>query len=268
MITSDKSPLPPFPNRLKGMTALVTGTGSGLGEAIARRYAAEGANVVLGDIDLAAAEAVAADISANLGSNAVAFEMDVTKPEAWEAVAAMIQSRFGQWDVLVNNAGITTVGSIEELTLEALRHELDVDVVGVFLGCKAAVAAMKETGGSIINMSSGAGLRAGPDLVGYNGAKAAVTLMTKSIALHCAREQYPIRCNSIHPGMIHTAIIDKVLSQVPNPDETLAGWLETHPIGRMGHPDDIASIAAYLASAESRFATGAQFSIDGGMTAQ
>lgn len=185
----------------------------------------------------------------------------------WHAAVARTVARFGPLDVLVNNAGITTMGSIEDLGLEAFRHELEIDVIGVFLGCKAGVVAMKERGGSIINMSSSAGLKAYSYLVGYNAAKAAVTLMTKSIALHCAQSGYRIRCNSVHPGAIRTAIIDKVLAQVDNPEETLAGFAAAHPMGRLGHPDDVASIVAYLASHESRFATGAAFSVDGGATA-
>ena len=122
-------------------------------------------------------------------------------------------------DILINNAGITTYGSIEELTLDQFRHEFDVDVVGVFLGCKYAVANMKAnpkgTGGSIINMSSLAGVRATGSLTAYNAAKAAVGHMTKSVAMHCATNGYNIRCNSIHPGVIHTPILDKVLAQVP-----------------------------------------------------
>ena len=176
-------------------------------------------------------------------------------------------AHFGQLDVLVNNAGITTMGSIEDLELEAFRHELEIDVIGVFLGCKFAVANMKDRGGSIINMSSSAGLKAYSFLTGYNAAKAAVTLMTKSVALHCAENGYGIRCNSVHPGAIRTAIIDKVLAQVDNPEETLAGFEAAHPVGYLGHPDDISAIVAYLASDESRFATGAAFSIDGGATA-
>ena len=140
-------------------------------------------------------------------------------------------------------------------------------MIGVFLGCKFAVANMKVHGGSIINMSSSAGLKAYSYLTGYNAAKAAVTLMTKSVALHCAENGYGIRCNSVHPGAIRTAIIDKVLAQVDNPEETLAGFEAAHPVGHLGHPDDVSAIVAYLASDESRFATGAAFSIDGGATA-
>jgi NAD(P)-dependent dehydrogenase (short-subunit alcohol dehydrogenase family) len=255
--------LPPFPGRLLGKTALVTGAASGLGAAISARLAGEGARVVLTDIDIEGVKAQAARIE----SDSLALSHDVTSEADWKAAIDRTVAHFGRLDVLVNNAGITTMGSIEDLEVDAFRRELEIDVVGVFLGCKFAVAAMKERGGSIINMSSSTGLKAYSYLTGYNAAKAAVTLMTKSIALHCAENSYGIRCNSVHPGAIRTAIIDKVLAQVDNPEETLAGFEAAHPIGRLGHPDDVSAIVAYLASDESRFATGAAFSIDGGATA-
>jgi len=257
------SELPPFPGRLRGKTVLVTGAASGLGAAISARLAGEGAKVVLTDIDSEGVKAQAASIE----SETLPLSHDVSSAEDWKAAIDRTVAHFGQLDVLVNNAGITTMGSIEDLELDAFRHELEIDVIGVFLGCKFAVAAMKEHGGSIINMSSSTGLKAYSYLTGYNAAKAAVTLMTKSIALHCAESGYGIRCNSVHPGAIRTAIIDKVLAQVDNPEETLAGFEAAHPIGHLGHPDDVSAIVAYLASDESRFATGAAFSIDGGATA-
>lgn len=256
------SPLPPFPHRLDGRIALVTGGASGLGAAIASRLAGEGAIVWVADIDLPGAQAHATTLP---GGRAIA--LDVTAKDQWRAAIAQVEAAHGRLDILVNNAGITTMGSIETLDVDAFRHELEIDVIGVFLGCQTALPLMKATGGSIVNMASAAGLKADPGLVGYNAAKAAVTLMTKSIALHCAKERYGIRVNSVHPGAIHTPIIDKVLAQVPDPEATLAGFLSVHPIGHLGHPDDIAAIVAFLASDESRFATGAAFSIDGGMTA-
>lgn len=242
--------------RLQGKTALVTGGASGLGEAIARRYVAEGASVIIGDIDDAGGKAVAASI----GQAASFVRLDVSQADDWTAAMAVAD----RLDILVNNAGITTHGSIEDVTIEQFRHEFEVDVIGVFLGCKHGVAKMKAHGGSIINMSSLCGVRAQGDLVAYNAAKAAVTHMTKSVALHCAAKGYGIRCNSIHPGVIRTAILDKVLAQVPNPDEVYAGWVSTHPIGRIGVPEEIAAAAVYLGSDESGFTTGAELRVDGG----
>lgn len=244
--------------RLAGKIAMVTGAASGLGEAIARRFVAEGAQVVLADIDVAGGEA----LSAELGAAAPFVRLDVADEASWiEALGTC-----GRLDVLVNNAGITTLGSIEEVTLAQFMHEIEIDVVGVFLGCKHVIPLMREAGGSIINMSSMAGVRAQANLVAYNAAKAAVTHMTKSCALHFAGKGYPIRCNSIHPGAIHTPIIDKVLAQSDDPEALYASFVATHPIGRLGKPEEIAAIAVYLASDESAFATGAEFRIDGGST--
>ncbi len=246
--------------RLEGKTALVTGGSSGLGNAMVRRFVAEGASVIIADIDVENGQALAIELG-----NKASFEvLDVSLEDHWKRVL----EGGGPIDILVNNAGITTFGSIEELTLDQFRHEFEVDVIGVFLGCKYGVANMKAnpkaTGGSIINMSSLAGVRATGSLTAYNAAKAAVTHMTKSVAMHCATSSYGIRCNSIHPGVIHTPILDKVLAQVPNPDEVYAGWVAVHPIGRIGIPEEIAAMAVYLASDEAGFTTGAEFRVDGG----
>lgn len=235
---------------------MVTGGASGLGLAICQRFIDEGAAVVIADIDAQAGEALAAE----LGDAAMFVPLNVSSEADWATAMAACPDL----DVLVNNAGITTLGSIEDVTLEQFRHEFDIDVVGVFLGCKAGVAKMKGRGGSIINMSSMTGVRAQADLVAYNGAKAAVTHMTKSVALHCARQGYGIRCNSVHPGAIHTPILDKVMAQSDDPEALYDSWVSTHPIGRLGKPEDIAAICAYLAADESAFATGAEFRIDGG----
>ncbi|MCH7628024.1 glucose 1-dehydrogenase [Novosphingobium percolationis] len=241
--------------RLAGKIAFVTGAASGLGAAIARAYVAEGASVVIADIDDDAGQALAAELG-----NARFVHLDVTSEESWASAIATCDAI----DVLVNNAGITTLGSIEDCTVAQFRHELDIDVLGVFMGIQAALPKMKARGGSIINMSSLAGISASANLVVYNAAKAAVTLMTKSCALHFAQKGYGIRCNSIHPGAIHTPIIDKVLAQSDDPEALYQSFVATHPIGRLGKPEEIAAIAIYLASDESAFATGAEFRIDGG----
>ena len=246
--------------RLSGKVALVTGAASGLGEAISRRFIAEGAAVVLTDVDAAAGSALAKD----LGSAARFQRHDVTSEPEWLAALNVAKTAFGKLDVLVNNAGITTMGSVEDLTVEQFRHMLDIDLIGVFLGCKLCIPFMKDAGGSVINIASMASIRARPDLVGYNAAKAGVTHLTKSVALHYARQRYGIRCNSVHPGVIETSMIRKVLAQVPNPDEIYAGFVAVHPIGRIGQPHEVGSIAVYLASDESAFATGAEFVVDGG----
>ena len=240
--------------RIAGKTAFVTGGASGLGLDIVRRFVAEGASVVIADIDAAAGEALADE----LGQRFV--KLDVSNEGEWLAALGPCD----RIDILVNNAGITTMGSIEDLTLAAFRHEFAIDVDGVFLGCKHIIPKMKDHGGSVINMSSMCGVRAQADLAGYNAAKAAVTHLTKSVALHYAAKGYGIRCNSVHPGAIHTAMIDKVMAQVDDPEALYAGFVATHPVGRLGKPEEVSSIVLYLASDESAFATGAEFRIDGG----
>ena len=242
--------------RLDGKIAFVTGGASGLGAAIARRFIAEGAEVIIADIDAAAGVALADE----LGSGARFVKLDVSVEADWLTALAGCT----RIDVLVNNAGITSHGSIEELTLAAFRHEFAVDVDGVFLGCKHIIPLMKSGGGSVINMSSMCGVRAQADLAAYNAAKAAVTHLTKSVALHYAKQGYAMRCNSVHPGAIHTPILEKVMAQVDDGQALYNGWVAGHPIGRLGTPDEIAAIAVYLASDESAFTTGAEFRIDGG----
>ena len=246
---------------LQGKVALVTGAAAGLGEAAARRLAAAGAAVVVTDIDEAAGRAVAESLGG------IFVRHDVVSEEDWAAAIAATEDRYGRLDVLVNNAGITLMGSIEEMDLAGFRRTIDVDLVGTFIGCKAALPLMKRGGGgSIVNIASIAGLQASANLVAYNAAKAGVTLMSKSIALHCAETRSGIRVNTIHPGVIRTAMLDKVMAQVPNPDELMAGFVAVHPIGHIGEPDDIAEMVLYLASDRSKFVTGATMVVDGGAT--
>jgi NAD(P)-dependent dehydrogenase (short-subunit alcohol dehydrogenase family) len=240
--------------RLQGKRAFVTGGASGLGEAIVRRYVAEGAIVTIADINVPGGEGLAKEIGARF------VKLNVSEEQDWlDAFAAL-----DRLDILVNNAGITTHGSVEDLTLAQFRHEFDVDVVGVFLGCKHVIPLMKGAGGSVLNMSSMCGVRAQADLAAYNAAKAAVTHLTKSVALHYASKGYGIRCNSVHPGAIHTPILEKVMAQVEDGQALYDGWVASHPIGRLGTPEEVAAIAVYLGSDESGFTTGAEFRIDGG----
>jgi NAD(P)-dependent dehydrogenase (short-subunit alcohol dehydrogenase family) len=244
--------------RLRGKVAMVTGGASGLGEAICRAYAAEGARVIVADID-APGETVAASLD-----RARFVTLNVTREADWLGALATVREAAGRLDILVNNAGITTVGSVESLSLADFKTMLDIDLVGVFLGCKHAVPLMKESGGSIINMASMCSIRAQDDLAGYNAAKAGVAHLTKSAALHYAKQHYGIRCNSIHPGVIRTPILEKVMAQVEDRQAIYAGWEALHPIGRMGMPWEVAALAVYLGSDESAFATGGEFVLDGG----
>lgn len=251
-------------DRLAGKVALITGGASGIGLAIAARLRAEGAQVVIGDIDRAAGDAVCR------AEPQLHFEsLDVTDDGAWRGVTERVLARFGGIDILVNNAGVVTVGTIESISLEEWRRVQGVNVDGTFLGCRHAVRVMRPPsgrGGSIINMSSVSGIVGGHNLVAYNAAKGAVRLLTKSVALHCARKGYGIRCNSIHPGFIETGMLDDLA--VGRDPEALRDKLRASvPLGRNGQPEEVAALAAYLASEESSFVTGAELVIDGGVTA-
>lgn len=246
---------------LNGKVALVTGAAAGLGEAAARALAAAGATVIVTDIEEAEGKAVADSIDGRF------LRHDVTSEGDWSRAVGLADAEFGRLDVLVNNAGITLMGSIEEMDLAGLRRTLDVDLVGTFIGCKAAIPLMtRGGGGSIVNIASIAGLQASANLVAYNAAKAGVTLMSKSIAMHCATQRTGIRVNTIHPGVIRTAMLDKVMAQVDDPEALMAGFVAVHPIGHIGEPEDVAEMVVFLASSRSKFITGAAMVVDGGAT--
>lgn len=249
--------------RVSGKVALVTGAASGIGRASARMLAREGARVAVADIDLEGARAVADAI----GEAAIALPQDVTDEAAWpEALDAAIGA-FGGLHVLVNSAGTALNGTVEETSLEDWRaiHALDLD--SVFLGCKHAIRRISASGGgAIVNIASISANVAGHNLAAYNSAKAGVRHLTKSVALHCAREANGVRCNSIHPAFVDTPILDTILKK-GNRGEGLQKLARQVPLGIVGVPDDVAWAVVYLASDESRFMTGAELILDGGISA-
>jgi 3(or 17)beta-hydroxysteroid dehydrogenase len=242
--------------RVDGKVALVTGGGSGLGKADCLLLAAEGAKVIVSDINLAAAQAVATEI----GANAIAIEHDVACEDSWKSAIAQAQASFGGLNILVNNAGIVVLADPEETTLEQFRRANAVMSEGVFLGCKYAIPLMaKSGGGSIINMSSTASHLGYPIFFAYTAAKGAVRAMTKSIAIHCQTMNYGIRCNSIHPAAIETPMIQFAEGRVGQENAIADGVL---PADSVGAPKDVASLVLYLASDESRFVNAAEILID------
>ena len=254
--------------RVTGKKALVTGGAQGLGEAISRMLAREGAKVTVTDINGTGAEETAAAINAEFGEGtAFAYQHDVTDEARWQKVLQAGHDAMGGLNVLVNNAGIGTIGSVEDETYEAFRRVQAVDVDSIFLGCKYAMPLMRDHGlGSIVNISSIAGIIASHNYVSYNAAKAAVRHMSKSIALHGAKTGGKIRCNSVHPTFINTPILDGV-KQMFGEAEGLAKLARQVPLGKVGDPDDIAYAVLYLASDESKFVTGAELKVDGGISA-
>lgn len=255
--------------RVEKKVALVTGGGSGIGAATSHRLAEEGARVVVSDIDLGAAEQVVNDIIA-AGFQAEAHHQDVTDSIQWHDIVNGIVDDHGRFDILVNNAGIVLTGTIEDTTLEDWRQINAVNSEGVFLGTQAAIGVMKRAGGSIINISSIEGLVGDPLIAAYNASKAAVRMMTKSAALHCAEQGYGIRINSVHPGFIETPMVVNGVAAMgeENAKAFQEYVLSSIPVGAMGKPVDIANGVLFLASDESAYMTGSELVIDGGFTAR
>ena len=249
--------------RMDGKVALISGGSRGQGAAEARLFAREGAKVVIGDLLDVEGTRVAAEI-AELGGDAMYVHLDVTSEEDWQSAVAAAVSSYGKLDVLVNNAGIWRRGRVEDTTVEDWDVIQNVNSKGVFLGTKAAIPEMRQAGGgSIINISSTAGLVGGPRSTAYTASKGAVRLFTKATAIQYAGEN--IRANSIHPGPIDTEMIHQVWQGEDNSrEESIART----PLGRVGTVDDIAYGALFLASDESSFMTGSELVIDGGSTAQ
>ncbi len=255
--------------RLKSKVCLVTGGGSGIGEAICKRFAEEGANVIVADINPESARRVAGDISA-AGGKAVAREQDVTDPDLWNSLVDGIVGELGSLDVLVNNAGIGVIMPIEQETLEGWRRMQSVNMESVFLGTQAAIRVMKGHGGSIVNISSIEGIIGEPLVPAYNASKGGVRIFTKSAALHCAQEGYGIRVNSVHPGYVGTAMVAEAIGSMP-PEQGLAfqqELLTRIPLGRVAEAVEIANTVLFLASDEASYMTGSELVVDGGYTAR
>lgn len=256
-------------NRLQGKVAVISGAASGIGRQCALRFAEQGATVVLADRDAANGEVVSSEINAAGNGRAVFQQLDVTLAEQWTALAERCESDFGSFDVLVNGAGLFLSGiehTPESETLDAWHSIQAVNIEGLMLGCKTAIAAMRESGGSVINISSVAGLKASVFATAYGLSKGAVRQYTKSVAAHCARKGYGVRCNSIHPGIINTPMGRVAMSTASGDlDVGMERYRKAIPLRAIGEPDDIAWAALYLASDESRYVTGLEMVVDGGV---
>ncbi len=260
--------------RVEGKVALITGGASGIGRSCAERLTQEGAIVVVTDLqDDKGAQTVAAITAA--GGQASYLHHDVVSEQAWIDVVAAVKAQHGRLDILVNNAGVGISGSVLTMPLADFQKQTAINLDGVFLGVKHSIPLMRENGGgSIINMSSVAGLKGSAILAGYCATKGAVRLFTKSVALECAAAKDGIRVNSVHPGIIETPIWDSIMgtgevgdnARPPRPAVLDAMTLEGVPLGKKGFPEDIANGVLWLASEESRYVTGAELVIDGGFS--
>ena len=258
--------------RLKGRTAFVTGAAQGIGAGIARGMAAEGAELILSDLNEDGVTALAAELGARALPHDVASESD------WDRAAQLVDSAFGRLDVLVNNAGIEVVKPAADTSLADWRRVMSINLDGVFVGCRTmqpllALAGGRGASASVINISSIAGLVGYPNQAAYNTSKAGVRHLTKSLAIEWAHHGYPIRVNSIHPGCIRTPMLELAVQgwvaegSIP-PDDPWATIASLCPMNRVGRVEDIAHGAVYLASDESAFVTGLELVIDGGWVAR
>ncbi len=255
---------PSMAGRLRGKTALITGAAQGIGKACARLFAQEGAVVFVSDVDDPLGQKTAQEI----GSLAKYVHLDVQSETDWDRVIQL-----APFDILVNNAGITGFQEgfgpqdPENTSLESWRKVHAVNAEGVFLGCKAALRVMKGRKGSIVNISSRSGLIGIPGAAAYAASKAAVRNHTKSVALYCCQQGYDIRCNSIHPAAILTSMWKPMLAAEEAREEQLARIAQDIPMRRLGDPEDVAFAALFLASDESKYITGSELVVDGGILA-
>jgi 3alpha(or 20beta)-hydroxysteroid dehydrogenase len=245
-----------------GKVALISGGAEGIGGEIAKQFIAAGGSVMLGDVqaDKAAAHA------ASLGERAASVALDVSKLDQWDAAVAASTAKFGKLTHLFNVAGISEPGNVEEVDLGSWDRTLAINLNGTFYGCRAALPAMAASGesGAVINTGSMLAMRVGAGFIAYCATKAAVTAMSKCVALHCAEKGYKIRVNTVHPGAIRTPMFERYLGMFPSPEEGEAIFAANHPMGRVGEADEVARAALFLASDDASFTTGVDFTVDGG----
>ena len=239
--------------RLRDKVILITGAAGGIGSAIAEAVVRNGGI------------AVATDLADRPG---IDHALDVTSESDWQRVVEAIGASAGRLDGLVNAAGIAPLGTVEATDYATWRKVMAVNLDGTFLGCKYGLALLKSGGGSIVNISSVSGIVGGHNLAAYNASKGGVRLLTKSVALHGARLSPQVRCNSVHPTFIEGPMTDELFRQVANPADVKARMEKQIPLHRFGKPHEVADMCVYLLSDESAFVTGAEFAIDGGLTAQ
>ena len=253
--------------RVNGKVAVVTGAASGLGFAATQRLMDEGARVILTDINREVLETMSERLSHYSTSQYSTIYHDVSSEDSWKEVIEKVEIEFNSFNVLVNSAGISLGADIVSTDFEVWKKVHEVNLDSVFLGCKYATPIMAKYGhGSIINLSSISGIVAGWNTAAYNSSKAGVRHLTKSVALYCAKKGYDIRCNSIHPAFVNTPILDP-LKQAFGEEKAVQKLARQIPINKIGEPEDVAYAILYLASDESKFMTGTEIVLDGGLSA-
>jgi NAD(P)-dependent dehydrogenase (short-subunit alcohol dehydrogenase family) len=240
-------------SRLSKKVVLVTGAAGAVGGAVVAAVRGEGG------------VAIATDLAGRPG---IDHALDVTLESDWRDAMAMAERSHRRLDGLVNAAGIALLATVEDTDYAAWRRVLAVNLDGTFLGCKHALALLKRGGGAIVNLSSVSGMVGGHNLAAYNASKGGVRLLTKSVALHGARLKPPVRCNSVHPAFLEGPMVDDILAQTARPDVARGQLARDIPLGRLGAPSEVAELCVYLLSDASSFVTGAEFAIDGGLTAR
>ena len=252
-----------MPGKMEGKVALVTGGAEGIGAAVGRLIIDEGGSVMLCDVQIDKAN----ELAAELGDNAAAFELDVRDLDQWgKAVEATVE-RFGKLTVLCNIAGISEPGNVPEGSLDTWERTIDINLNGPFYGMRAALPAMEKSGepGAIVNIGSMIAIRAAAFVAAYSASKAGLLGLTRSVALDCAERGVPIRANMVHPGAIRTPMYNRYkYSGMDEPENIERDFAATHPMNRIGEPEEVAKAVVFLASDEASFTTGCDFVVDGG----
>ncbi len=239
--------------RLRDKVVLIVGAAGLVGTAVSAAIGAAGGIAVMADLE---------------GRAGMDFALDVTLERDWLVATAAIAERHGGLDGLINAAGLAMLGTVEDTDYATWRRVMAVNLDGTFLGCKHAMPLLKPRGGSIVNVSSVSGMVGGHNLAAYNASKGGVRLLTKSVALHGARLDPKVRCNSVHPAFLDGPMVDGIIAQAADPERARSRIARDIPLGRLGTADEVADLCVYLLSDESRFVTGAEFVIDGGLTAR
>ncbi|MXP30219.1 glucose 1-dehydrogenase [Erythrobacter jejuensis] len=248
---------------MDGKVALVTGGAEGIGATVGRKMVEEGGSVMLCDIQIDKAQALADE----LGDRAQAFQLDVRDLDQWNAAVKATVDSFGKITTLCNIAGISEPGNVVDVDLDSWQRTIDINLVGPFYGCRAALPAMEATGEpcSIVNIGSMIAIRPAAFVAAYSASKAGLVGLTRSVALDCAERGVPVRANMVHPGAIRTPMYDRYkYSGMDTPENIETNFAATHPMNRIGEPDEVAKAVLFLASDDASFTTGVDFTVDGG----